>query len=117
MLVLGSAGETRDCTGIRRRDFLRIGTLSISGLTLADLLAARTLAADASPVRDKSIVLLFLTGGPSQIETFDPKGSAPAEFRSVTGEISTALPGVTFGRTFTGLAQRADQLAVVRSFT
>ncbi|MFO1092855.1 MAG: DUF1501 domain-containing protein [Planctomycetaceae bacterium] len=116
MLSIGSAAETRDCAGIRRRDVLRIGSLSLGGLTLADLLAARA-AAKENPLRDKSIVLLFLTGGPSQIETFDPKGSAPAEFRSVTGEIATALPGVTFGGTFTGLAERADRLAVVRSFT
>lgn len=116
MLSISLAGTAPDCAGVCRRDLLRIGTLSLGGLTLADLLAARA-AANENPLRDKSIVVLFLTGGPSQIETFDPKGSAPAEFRSVTGEVATALPGVTFGATFRGLAQRAQQLAVVRSFS
>ena len=118
MLTIDAGLGNHDCGGTRRRDFLRIGTLSLGGLTLADLLATRAAsAANGAVTRDKSVVLLFLTGGPSQIETFDPKGSAPAEFRSVTGEVSTTLPGVTFGGTFSGLAERAHRMAVVRSFT
>ncbi len=65
----------------------------------------------------RSVIFLFLHGGPSQFETFDPKMSAPAEIRSTTGEISTAIPGVTFGSTFPKLAQMADRLSIVRSFT
>ena len=61
-------------------------------------------------------MFLFLHGGPSQFETFDPKMTAPAEIRSATGEIKTALPGVTFGSTFPKLAKLADRLAIVRSF-
>jgi len=61
-------------------------------------------------------VLLFLSGGPSHIEFFDPKMTAPAEFRSITGEVQTRLPGVTFGATFPRLAQMTDKLAVVRSY-
>ncbi len=68
-------------------------------------------------VRDRSVIFLFLHGGPSQIETFDPKMNAPAEFRSATGEVATSLPGVTFGGTFPRLATMADRVAVVRSFT
>ena len=56
-------------------------------------------------------------GGPSQIETFDPKMSAPVEVRSATGEVATRLPGVTFGGTFPKLARLADRLTVVRSYT
>ena len=55
-------------------------------------------------------------GGPSQIETFDPKMDMPAEIRSATGEVSTKLPGITFGGTFPKLAQVADKLSIVRSF-
>src|SRR5206468_5874802 len=55
-------------------------------------------------------------GGPSQLETFDPHMEAPAEIRSATGEIPTALPGVTFASSFPRLARLADRLAVVRSF-
>ncbi len=81
------------------------------------LLKARAEAAVAGrSVRDRSVVLLFLQGGPSHIEFFDPKMSAPAEFRSITGEVPTRLPGITFGGTFPKLARLADKLAVVRSY-
>jgi uncharacterized protein (DUF1501 family) len=100
-----------------RRAFLRIGSLALGGLSLPGLLAARARAAEAKrPVTDKSVIFLFLHGGPSQFETFDPKMTAPAEVRSTTGEIATRLPGVTFGSTFSRLAARADRLAVVRSY-
>jgi hypothetical protein len=91
--------------------------LALGGLTLPNLLALRARASEAGRfATDRSVVLLFLQGGPSQIETFDPKMSAPEEFRSVTGEVATRLPGVTFGGTFSQLAARADRVAVVRSF-
>jgi uncharacterized protein (DUF1501 family) len=102
-----------------RRELLRAGGLGLGGLTLAQLLANRGLAAASRTpiVRDKSVVFLFMQGGPSQFETFDPKMSAPAGIRSVTGEIPTAVPGLTFGSTFERLAERAQKLTVVRSFT
>jgi hypothetical protein len=102
--------------GLSRRDFLRIG--SIGGLSLPAMLAARSWAAEGgSSVRDKSVVFLFMHGGPSQFETFDPKMSAPAEVRSATGERPTTLPGVTFGGTMDRLAQQAHRMTVIRSFT
>ena len=98
-----------------RRAFLQVGGLALGGLTLPGLLAAR--AAESNGVAaDKSVIFLFLHGGPSQTETFDPKMSAPAGVRSATGEIATALPGVTFGASFPKLAALADRLAVVRSY-
>jgi hypothetical protein len=82
------------------------------------LFAAKAGAVEAkSPLKDKSVILLFLCGGASQIETFDPKMTAPAECRSATGEIKTNIPGVTFGGTFPRIAQMADRLAVVRSYS
>jgi len=100
-----------------RRSFLQVGSLALGGLTLPWLLRQRALAASASrPVTDKSVVFLFLHGGPSQFETFDPKMDAPAEIRSTTGEVQTALSGVTFGGSFPRLAARAKDLTVVRSF-
>ena len=102
----------------RRRDFLRIGSLALGGLSLDGLLHHQTAAAELGSVsKDKSVVFLFLHGGPSQTETFDPKMSAPAGVRSVTGEVKTTLPGVTFGASLPKLAALANQLAVVRSFT
>ncbi len=100
-----------------RRAFLRIGGLALGGMTLPGLLAARARAAEGGRLlADKSVVFLFLHGGPSQIETFDPKMSAPKEVHSATGEVQTALPGVTFGATFPRLAALAKRLAVVRSY-
>jgi uncharacterized protein (DUF1501 family) len=114
MLTLSDRRPDRTCAGRSRRDFLRVGALGLGGLALPDLLRARAAAPGSG--RDKAVVLLFLQGGPPQHETFDPKMTAPAEYRSATGEVATALPGVTFGGTFPQLARRADRLAVVRSY-
>jgi len=103
--------------GCTRREWLRIGTLGLTGLGLSDVLAMRATAADQRTVTDTSVVLLFLTGGASHIETFDPKMAAPAEYRSVTGATTSRLPGVAFGGTFPRLAACADRMAVVRSFS
>ncbi len=118
MLELLTDRGRGDCQGLTRREFLQVGTLGLGGLSLSGLLRARAQAADAgSAVKDTSVVLLFLTGGVSQIETFDPKMTAPAEYRSVTGEAASSLPGVTFGGTFAQIARWAHKMAVVRSFT
>ncbi len=101
----------------RRRSFLQIGSLALGGLALTDLLRAKVGAADARDVTTgRSVIFLFLHGGPSQIETFDPKMEAPVETRSATGAVATKLPGIQFGATFPRLAARADKLAIVRSF-
>jgi hypothetical protein len=100
-----------------RRDFLKIGSLSLGGLSLPWLLNTQARAAVAKAVTTgKSVIFLFLHGGPSQYETFDPKMSAPDGIRSVTGEIPTAIPGITFGSTFQRLAKLADKFTVVRSY-
>jgi uncharacterized protein (DUF1501 family) len=116
MFTLTSTRKTRTCKGYTRRDFLRIGSLALGGLTLPWLLQARAQERQRSLVKDKAVVFLFLQGGPTQIETFDPKMSAPEEIRSITGEVPTRLAGVTFGGTFPRLANLADKVAVVRSF-
>jgi uncharacterized protein (DUF1501 family) len=100
-----------------RRDFLQIGSLALGGLSLPGLLETRARAAEAPrAVTDKSVIFLFLHGGPSQHETFDPKMTAPAEVRSATGEIPTKIPGITFGSSYPRLAALADKLVIVRSF-
>ena len=115
MLTINCSNGAKDCEGTRRRDFLRVGSLAMCGLSLPTLLAAKANAADADYLQDKSVVLLYLSGGASHIETFDPKMTAPDGIRSVTGEVKTNLPGVTFGGTFPQLASLADKMAVVRS--
>lgn len=102
----------------RRRNFLQVGSLGLGGLQLANLLQGKVLAdpTASSVVKDQSVIFLFLHGGPSQTETFDPKMTAPVGIQSATGEVQTAIPGVTFGGTFPKLAALADKLSIVRSF-
>lgn len=102
----------------RRRQFLRAGALALGGLSLGDQFAVRAAAADQgiNPLKDRSVIFLFMHGGPSQFETFDPKMEAPSHIRSCTGEIKTTLPGITFGGTLPRLAQLAHKFSVVRSF-
>lgn len=117
MLTLSSGPSYTDCDGTTRRNFLKAGALGVGGLSLANLLVARTQAAEAGrPVKSTSVVWLWLGGGPTHIETFDPKMTAPTEYRSVTGETATNIPGVTIGGYFNETSQVADKMAFVRSF-
>jgi len=115
--MLSFQDTIRSRAGMRRREFLRVGGLGLGGLTLGDLLAARAAAKAAKlPVTDKSVIFLFMHGGPSQFETFDPKMEAPDGIRSATGEVKTSIPGITFGATFPKLAKLAHRFSTVRSF-
>lgn len=103
---------------ISRRQLLSIGGLGLGGLTLASLLAQGASAAPGSSVLSgKSVVFLFQQGGPSQLETTDPKPDAPSGIRTVTDTVQTSVPGVTFGSTLQRLSKLADRLTVVRSFS
>jgi hypothetical protein len=108
----------RFCDGASRRDFLKIGALGLSSMTLAHLFQAQ---ADAQQqgrtVKQKSVVWLWLGGGATQVETFDPKMTAPAEYRSAVGAVKTNVPGIEIGGFFPKMAQVADKLAFVRSFS
>jgi hypothetical protein len=110
---------SHDCQGFRRREFLRIGGMGMLGMSMVPMLGGENAwAADAFKeyVTGKSVVFLFLGGGPSHIETFDPKMNAPIEVRSVNGEIKTKIPGITYGGCFPRLAQINDKYSIVRSF-
>src|SRR5262245_39201995 len=118
MLTLFSGNRRRNCDGLSRRDFIQAGMLGLGGLSLPWLLRNRAHAAANGPdyVRDKAVVMVFLGGGASHIETFNPNMDAPDPYRSVTGEVQTTLPGVTLGGTFPELAKHARKMAIVRSF-
>jgi hypothetical protein len=106
-----------DCEGHDRRDFLKIGTLGLTGLTLSGLLRGRAAAASqGKSARDTSVVWLWLGGGPTHVETFDPKMEAPAEYRSMVGAVKTNVPGIQIGGLFPQMARCADRMAFVRSF-
>lgn len=116
MLTIPFGRGRRDCEGATRRDFVRAGFLGFGGLTLPWLLGQKAHASAENYVKDKAIVLVFLGGGASHIETFNPNMDAPAPYRSLTGEVQTSIPGVSFGGTFPRLAERMNDLAIVRSF-
>lgn len=117
MLTLFSSRAGSACNGTNRRDFLRIGALGAGSLALPGLLRAREAAAKAGQsTKNTSVVWLWLGGGPTHVETFDPKMSAPIEYRSVTGSVKSNVPGIELGGTFEKMAANADKFAFVRSF-
>ena len=102
------------CSGpIARREFLQAGALALSGLTLADVLAGRALAGESR--RDTAVILLYLHGGPSQLETYDLKPDAPVEYRSLYHPIATNVPGMEICELLPLQAKLADKIALVRS--
>ncbi|HUE70889.1 MAG TPA: DUF1501 domain-containing protein [Pirellulaceae bacterium] len=104
------------CDGVPRRDFLRLGML---GSLAASLPAAAfgEPGKEASFGRAKRCILLFLTGGPSQHDTFDCKPDAPAEIRGELKPIATNVAGIQVSELFPKLAQQADKFCIVRSVT
>ncbi len=111
--MLGSSPRHRP---LPRRGLLGVGCSSALGLTLP-WLAARRAAADAPRPRATSCLIVFLSGGPPQHETFDPKPDAPVEIRGPFLPVSTSVPGVQFSELLPRTAARADRLCVIRSMT
>jgi hypothetical protein len=103
-----------------RREMIRVGGLGVTGVTLADLLSRPTLAAPAKSQlpgfgRAKNCIILYLSGGQPQHDTFDPKPDAPAEIRGEFGTIATSTPGIRFGEHCPLSAQLMHRMALVRS--
>ena len=103
------------CDGISRRGFLRVGGLGLCGLSLADLLRlqAKGQASPANPM--KSVIMLFLPGGPSHIDMYDLKPDAPVEYRSPFKSIQTAVPGLDICEHMPLQAKIANRFTLVRS--
>ncbi|MBB77131.1 MAG: hypothetical protein CMJ75_21710 [Planctomycetaceae bacterium] len=103
------------CSGpISRRTLLRAGALALGGVTLADILAARS-ATGQKPAPETSVILFWMWGGPSQLETYDMKPSAPSEYRGPFDPIATAVPGMEMVEHFPRQAKIASHLSLVRS--
>ncbi len=102
----------------RRRDFVRVGSLTALGLGITDMLGLQRLSASESrSPRATSCILLWLDGGPSHLETFDPKPDAPVEVRGPMGTIATSLPGIRLNEHLERTAGILDKLAILRSIT
>ncbi len=105
-----------NCESRTRRDCLRLGLGALLGGGLIDALRLRGMAATgAKPSRPTSCILIWMDGGPSHYETFDPKPKAPSEIRGQYDTIATKVPGVHFSKHVTRLAAIADKLTIVRS--
>lgn len=113
MLSLGGF-RGRTCGGPSRRAFLQVGGLGALGLSLADLIAMRARAQSAAAPA-KSVIVLWLWGGPSHLETFDMKPDAPLEYRGPFEPIATPVPGLHVCELLPGLARRADKFAILRA--
>ncbi|MEX2120215.1 MAG: DUF1501 domain-containing protein [Pirellulales bacterium] len=109
--ILGQG--TKLCDGITRRELLRVGGLAFAGLTLADVLRLRAAAAPDSR-RGKSVIMIWLRGGPSHIDSYDMKPAAPAEVRGEFRPIPTNVPGIEICELMPRQAQIMDKLAIVR---
>jgi len=105
------------CPGtMRRRGFLQCGMSGLASLGLADLLRLQSLAAPSSSgTNDKSLIVLWLWGGPSHMETFDMKPEAPLEYRGEFKPVSTRVPGMEICEHLPLLAEQAERLAIIRS--
>ena len=109
-------GVHKNCESQTRRDCLRLGLGALMGGGLIDVLRLRGQAAvQGQSARPTSCILIWMDGGPSHYETFDPKPQAPSEIRGQYDTIATKLPGVHFSKHMTKLAAIADKIAVVRS--
>jgi hypothetical protein len=108
---------TCDGPGPSRRVVLRAGVLGMAGLTLADLLRLRARARDEGGKRrnkDTAVIQVFLEGGPSQVDTYDPKPEAPVEFRGEFGPIAGNVAGVSLCELLPRQARILDKLAILR---
>jgi hypothetical protein len=103
---------SRYCDGVNRREFLRVGALGLGGLTLADLL--RHAARAGSAARPKSVIYVVLGGGPSHIDSYDPKPDAPDEYRGPFRPIATRLTGTRICELMPLQAGIMDELALLR---
>ena len=108
-------GRFGTCDGVSRRSFLRVGALGLAGLALPDVLKARALATKDGTAKNTAVIQVFLSGGPTHLETYDLKPDAPKEFRGDFKPIPTKLAGVQLSEYFPRQAQVMDKIAVIRS--
>ncbi len=107
--------RAQHCGGVSRRELLRAGSLAALGLSLGDVLRLEASAALRPNAPAKSLILLWLWGGPSHLDTFDLKPDAPVEYRGPYSPIATNVPGVDICEMLPQLARRADRYALIRS--
>src|SRR5207245_11408594 len=122
--IPGNPGST--CDGWSRREFIRVGGAGLFGVGLGDVLKLQALAAenasDATKSKSgwgkvKSVVLLFLQGGPSHLDIWDPKPEAPSDIRGEFKPIKTKVPSIQLSETMPLLAEQVDKVTLIRSMS
>lgn len=125
MLVIPGQASRDTCDGLTRRELLRVGGSAVFGFSLANLLGLRDATASSSEGRyggpgfdkAKSVILIYLQGGPSHLDLWDPKDNVPSNVKSVFNAISTKIPGVKFTENLPKLAQVIDKTTLIRSMS
>src|SRR5881398_2926265 len=115
MLKVSGNGSITTCDGITRRDFLQVGALGALGFTLSNLAALKALGAVAQGNDEKSVILIFNLGAPSQLDTWDMKPDAPREIRGPFKPIQTNNPDIQISEIFPLHAKLADKFSLVRT--
>jgi hypothetical protein len=124
MLVIPGQHDKATCDGMTRRELLRVGGSALLGVTLADIFRLQGQAAPAAPAnqgpgfnRARSVIMIYLQGGPSHLDLWDPKDNVPERVRSTFSPINTALPGVRFTELLPKLAQVLDRTTLIRTMS
>jgi len=116
MLSLPARRTARYCDGVSRRSFLQVGLSGLAAVSLPEMLAAReAAAARGGSSKDTSLILLWLDGGPSHMDTYDMKPEAPVEYRGIWRPIKTNVPGIEVSETLPKHAKVADKFSIIRS--
>ncbi len=118
MLDIDAGQQELLCSGLTRRSFVRLGALSVLGLTLPDLLrmeAARAATGEGAGAKAKNVLLIYLGGGITHHDTFDPKPEAPQDIRGKYSTIPTGIAGIRFSEKMPELAKCTDIFALCRS--
>ena len=114
MLEIWDSARRQQGEGLGRRGFLKLGALGL-GLSLADLLRLEAAGATVKSTPKKAVIMVYLNGGPSHVDMYDLKPSAPAEYRGEFLPITTNVPGIEISEHFPLQAKIADKLAIVRN--
>lgn len=105
-------------TLLNRRDLLRVGSIGVGASVLPPLLGPQAMGARREMTgRAKSVIFLWMAGGVTHIDSFDPKPDAPSEIRGTLNDIATCVPGVRFCETMPRMAKVMDQITLIRSYS
>src|SRR5262250_2408440 len=124
MLVIPGHPGKDTCDGLTRRELLRVGGSAVFGFSLANLFGLRDATASESPTyggpgfdKAKSVILLYLQGGPSHLDLWDPKDNVPANVKSVFKAIDTKIAGCKFTEVLPKFAKVNDRVTMIRSMS